>query len=62
MKTLNELLEENEKLKAENAELKNKILVANKLNDDACARAIEASNTISYYETVLRMDRYNPWK
>ena len=41
MKTYEELVEENEKLK-------NKLLLLEKLNQDAFARLLEASNAISY--------------
>ncbi len=55
MKTYEELVEENEMLK-------NKILQLNKLNQDAFARLLEASNAISYYEQVMKVERFNAWK
>ena len=54
MKTYEELAEENEKLK-------NKLLLLEKLNQDAFARLLEASNEISYYEQVMKMERFRPW-
>lgn len=55
MKTYEELLDENEKLK-------NKLLQLEKLNQDAFARLFKASNAISYYEQVMKVERYNAWK
>lgn len=55
MKTYEELAEENEKLK-------NKILLLEKLNQDAFARLLEESNEISYYEQAMKVERYNVWK
>ena len=54
MKTYEELAEENEKLK-------NKLLLLEKLNQDAFARLLEASNEISYYEQVMKAERFRPW-
>ena len=50
-----ELAEENEKLK-------NKLLLLEKLNQDAFARLLEATNAISYYEQAMKVERYNVWK
>lgn len=55
MKTYEELLDENEKLK-------NKLLQLEKLNQDAFARLLEASNAISYYENLQKVERFNAWK
>ena len=55
MKTYEELAEENEKLK-------NKLLLLEKLNQDAFARLLEATNAISYYEQAMKDERYNAWK
>lgn len=54
-KTYEELVEENEKLK-------NKLLLLEKLNQDAFARLLEATNAISYYEQAMKVERYNSWK
>lgn len=54
MKTYEELAEENEKLK-------NKLLLLEKLNQDAFARLLEATNAISYYEQVMKVERFRPW-
>lgn len=54
-KTYEELVEENEKLK-------NKLLLLEKLNQDAFARLLEATNAISYYEQAMKVERYNAWK
>lgn len=55
-------MESLEQLKEENEKLKNKLLVLEKMNQDAFARLLEASNAISYYEAVLKAERYRPWK
>lgn len=54
MKTYEELVEENEKLK-------NKLLLLEKLNQDAFARLLEATNEISYYEQAVKVERFRPW-
>lgn len=55
MKTYEELVEENEKLK-------NKLLLLEKLNQDAFARLLEVQNEVSYYENLQKVERYNAWK
>lgn len=55
MKTYEELMIENE-------QLKNKLLMADKLNKEAFEQLIEANKIVREYENAMKVERYKAWK